>query len=87
MSWTVAKAWTSVVPNRGYRHFRLILQGGKGPSRWVELEAVLESGVRLRVEWSELKNKELWTSGWQQLPPDEEGLSPSGEAQHEIEQL
>ena len=71
MSWTVAKAWTSVQPQEGFRHFRLILQGGKGQSRWVELEAVLDSNVRLRIDWSELKNQELWTSGWQQLPPEE----------------
>ena len=71
MSWTVAECWTSVLPQEGYRHFRLILQGGKGHSRWVELEAVLDSNVRLRINWNELKNQELWTSGWQQLPPDE----------------
>ena len=71
MSWTVAKSWTSVTPQKGFRHFRLILQGGKVQSRWVELEAVLDSSVRLRIHWNELKNQELWTSGWQQLPPDE----------------
>ena len=48
-----------------------MLHGGKGQERWVELEAVLDSNVRLRVNWNELKNQELWTSGWQQLPPDE----------------
>ncbi|QNI76955.1 tryptophan-rich conserved hypothetical protein CHP02450 [Synechococcus sp. MVIR-18-1] len=37
----------------------------------MELEAVLDSSVRLRIHWNELKNQELWTSGWQQLPPDE----------------
>ena len=71
MSWTVAKCWTSVLPQEGYRHFRLILQGGKGHSRWVELEAVLDSNVRLRINWNELLNQEIWTSGWQQLPPEE----------------
>ena len=71
MSWTVAKSWTSVTPQKGFRHFRLILQGGQGQSRWVELEAVLDSSVRLCIHWNELKNQELWTSGWQQLPPDE----------------
>jgi tryptophan-rich hypothetical protein len=48
-----------------------MLQGGKGDERWVELEAVLNSKVRQRIAWSELKNRELWASGWQQLPPDE----------------
>jgi tryptophan-rich hypothetical protein len=71
MVWKVAQAWTSVNPQDGYRHFQVMLQGGKGQERWVELEAVLDSNVRLRVNWNELKNQELWTSGWQQLPPEE----------------
>ena len=71
MNWKVVQAWTSVNPQDGYRHFQVMLQGGKGQERWVELEAVLDSNVRLRVNRNELKNQELWTSGWQQLPPDE----------------
>ena len=71
MVWKVAQAWTSVNPQDGYRHFQVMLQGGKGQERWVELEAVLDSNVRIRVNWNELKNQELWTSGWQQLPPEE----------------
>ena len=71
MIWKVAQAWTSVNPQDGYRHFQVMLQGGKGQERWVELEAVLDSNVRLRVNWNEIKNQELWTSGWQQLPPEE----------------
>ena len=71
MVWKAAQAWTSVNPQDGYRHFQVMLQGGKGDERWVELEAVLNSKVRRRIAWSELKNRELWASGWQQLPPDE----------------
>ena len=71
MTWKIAQAWTSVNPQQGFRHFQVMLQGGKGQERWVELEAVLDSNVRLRVNWNELKNQELWTSGWQQLPPEE----------------
>ena len=71
MNWKVAQAWTSVNPQDGYRHFQVMLQGGKGDERWVELEAVLNSKVRRPIAWSELKNRELWASGWQQLPPDE----------------
>ena len=71
MNWKVAQAWTSVNTQDSYRHFQVMLQGGKGQERWVELEAVLDSNVRLRVNWNELKNQELWTSGWQQLPPEE----------------
>ena len=41
MNWKVAQAWTSVNSQDGYRHFQVMLQGGKGDERWVELEAVL----------------------------------------------
>ena len=71
MTWRVAQAWTSILPQEGYRHFRVMLKGGKGQERWVELEAVLDSNVRRRVAWKELQNKTVWMSGWRQLPPAE----------------
>ena len=71
MTWKVAQAWTSILPQEGYRHFRVMLKGGKGQERWVELEAVLDSNVRRRVAWKELQNKTVWMSGWRQLPPAE----------------
>ena len=43
MAWRPARAWTSQRPVAGYRHFELIMQGGRGPQRWVELAAVLGS--------------------------------------------
>ena len=51
MGWRPAQAWTSQSPVAGYRHFRLVLQGGKGRERWVELEAVLDAHTRQRVAW------------------------------------
>ena len=71
MTWKIAQAWTSVNPQQGFRHFQVMLQGGKGEERWVELEAVLDSKVRRRIAWSELKNRKYWASGWKQLPPAE----------------
>ncbi len=71
MTWKIAQAWTSVLPLEGYRHFQVILQGGKGVERWVELEAVLNSSMRRRIAWNELKNQDYWESGWKQLPPSE----------------
>ena len=71
MTWKIAHAWTSVNPQQGFRHFQVMLQSGKGEERWVELEAVLDSKVRRRIAWSELKNQKYWTSGWKQLPPVE----------------
>ena len=53
MGWNPARAWTSQDPVGGYRHFQLVLQGGRGDQRWVELAAVLAPGYRERVlRWS-----------------------------------
>ena len=68
MGWNPARAWTSQDPVGGYRHFQLVLQGGRGDQRWVELEAVLEPGYRERVRWRDLKDRSRWISGWQSIP-------------------
>ena len=70
--WPPNKAWTSSTSKFGFRHFELIDYGGKGEKRWVELFAVLDHNVRIKVPWSELKNLSIWTSGWLQLPKKEE---------------
>jgi tryptophan-rich hypothetical protein len=49
MGWNPARAWTSQAPVGGYRHFQLVLQGGRGDQRWVELAAVLAPEHRERV--------------------------------------
>ena len=72
MAWKPAQAWTSCQAVAGYRHFRLVLQGGKGRQRWVELEAVLDPESRVRIAWRDLNDREQWQSGWQQLPPDDD---------------
>ena len=54
---------------RGYRHFCLLGERGKGRGRTVELQAVLDRGFRLLVPVQELRRRELWQPGWQQLPP------------------
>ena len=53
---------------RGYRHFSLLGERGKGPERAAELQAVLDRGFRLLVPVRELRRRELWQPGWQQLP-------------------
>ena len=65
-------AWTSQQPVAGYRHFELVMQGGQGPARWVDLAPVLAPSHRERVLWTELKDRTRWVSGWQQLPKDDE---------------
>lgn len=55
--------------SRGYCHFSLLGERGQGAERSVELQAVLERGFRLVVPLRELRNRQLWQPGWQQLPP------------------
>ncbi|MBL6738834.1 MAG: TIGR02450 family Trp-rich protein [Planctomycetaceae bacterium TMED241] len=71
MTWKPALAWTSRHPREGRRHFRLVLQGGRGSGRWVELVSVLTPEVRLRQSFQELQDRTQWQSGWQTIPPDE----------------
>ena len=71
MPWKPAKAWTSITSREGRRHFRVVLQGGHGAERWVELASLLEPQVRLRESWKQLQDKALWQSGWQPIPPDD----------------
>lgn len=59
----------ALVTTRGYRHFALLGERGKGKDRAVELEAVLEPQFRLVVPLRELGDRQLWQPGWQQLPP------------------
>ncbi len=59
--------------SKGYRHFEVIQFGGRGAERWVELFPVLKKEIRLKVDWSELKNHKEWASGWLHLPESKDG--------------
>ena len=72
MRWPPNKAWTSIKPFKGYRHFVAINYGGKGDDRWINLVSVLDGEARLKVLWKELKDSSQWMSGWHQLPREEE---------------
>ncbi len=75
MSWKPAEAWTSFSPREGRRHFRVVLQGGRGSDRWVELVSLLSPRVRLRENWKDLKDASKWQRGWQPIPPDDSDSS------------
>ncbi|WP_320664595.1 TIGR02450 family Trp-rich protein [Prochlorococcus sp. MIT 1223] len=72
MRWPPNKAWTSSEPREGFRHFEVDSYGGKGDERWVELIAILDESIRFKVSWTELKTFAKWTSGWLQLPKQDE---------------
>lgn len=71
----LSAAWTAQ-PARaegsgGYRHFALLGQRGRGQERSVELQAVLDPSYRLLVPLGELRDRQAWQPGWQQLPQDQ----------------
>ena len=68
----LAQHWTSSEPRLGFRHFRVVGEGGRGRDRWVELVALLDSTKRLRLSYRDLRDPASWSSGL--LPVVEEML-------------
>ena len=66
----LAQHWTSSEPQQGFRHFRVVGQGGRGAERWVELLAVLDATQRLRLPLRDLRDPALWSSGLQLIVED-----------------
>ena len=67
--------WTSSEAQRGFRHFRVVGQGGRGQKRWVELASVLDPTQRLRLSLQDLHDPLQWRSGLR--PVVEDALSES----------
>ena len=66
----LAQHWTSSEPQQGFRHFRVVGQGGRGAERWVEVVAVLDATQRLRLPLRDLRDPALWRSGLQPVVED-----------------
>ena len=66
----LAQHWTSSEPQQGFRHFRVVGQGGRGAERWVELVAVLDATQRLQLPLRDLRDPALWSSGLQRVVED-----------------
>ncbi len=71
MRWPPHKAWTSLTSRKGYKHFEVKQYGGKKDKRWVELVAILNKNIYIRVNCIELFSSKKWESGWKQLSKDE----------------
>ena len=83
----LAQHWTSSKPQQGFRHFRVVAQGGRGAERWVELVAVLDSTQRLRLPLRDLRDPALWGSGLQAVVedlPSEPALEAQGSEQESL---
>ena len=72
MRWPPNKAWTSTYKREGYRHFEVKSYGGQKKERWVVLSPVNNKDIVIQLKWSELQMLSEWTSGWLQLPNDED---------------
>jgi len=66
----LAQHWTSAEAQLGFRHFRVVGQGGRGTERWVELASVLDPAQRLRLPLADLRDPLLWRSGLQPVVED-----------------
>tara|TARA_B100001250_G_scaffold388396_1_gene386619 strand:- start:44 stop:259 length:216 start_codon:yes stop_codon:yes gene_type:complete len=71
MRWPPNQAWTSSTKKEGYRHFAVQSYGGKKDDRWVDLFAINNKDIVIRVMWTELKTYSKWTSGWLVLPKED----------------
>ena len=68
MRWPPNKAWTSICLYKGFRHFVAINYGGAQEKKWVNMVSVIDAGIRLRVDWYELRDSSKWITGWHQIP-------------------
>ena len=64
MSWPPVKAWTSKVCIDRHVHFVAINYGGELLKKWVILMSVIDSGVVVKVPWSQLVDSSKWEPGW-----------------------
>ena len=65
MRWPPNKAWTSKNKIKGQRHFVVINYGINQKQYWVNLVSVIDSNICFILNFNELRNKSLWTPGWQ----------------------
>tara|TARA_Y100001968_G_C19352112_1_gene715193 strand:- start:905 stop:1243 length:339 start_codon:yes stop_codon:yes gene_type:complete len=64
MIWPPVKAWTSKTRIKGQEHFVAINYGGSLLDRWVILISVIDSGVVVKVPFTELTDSSNWKCGW-----------------------
>ena len=68
MKWPPTLCWTAPFTNNGNRHFQVKCYGGKKDNRWVELFAIRDKDLLIKISWKDLKS--TWKSGWQILPKE-----------------
>lgn len=63
----VGSKWTAHQKTLGWRHFQVVNRKNEGGLVFAELVAACDSKVRFWINAKGLKNRDLWTAGWQSL--------------------
>jgi tryptophan-rich hypothetical protein len=69
----VGSKWTSKQKTWGWRHFQVVNRKNQGKWVFAEMIAACDSHVRFWINANQLKNPELWQSGWLPLQSMKEG--------------
>ena len=59
--------WTAVKPVMGWRHFQVEARQERSGVVFAHLRSVCDDSVSLWLNAKVLKNRRLWTAGWQTL--------------------
>ena len=63
----VGSKWTAQQKTLGWRHFQVVNRKNQGALVFAELVAACDPEVRFWINAKGLKNRNLWTAGWQSL--------------------
>lgn len=63
----VGSKWTARHKTLGWRHFQVANRKNEGGIVFAELVAACDPEVRFWINAKGLKNRDLWTAGWQSL--------------------
>ncbi|AAP99825.1 MULTISPECIES: TIGR02450 family Trp-rich protein [Prochlorococcus] len=67
IKWPPVKAWTSINPIQGERHFVAINYDVSNHNLWVNMVSVLDGKLYFRVTFEELNDNSMWLPGWKDL--------------------
>ncbi len=71
----VGSCWTARSETLGWRHFRVVNRKNQGALVFAELVAACDQSVRFWLNARALRNRALWSPGWQTLS-DQSGTDP-----------
>lgn len=63
----IGSKWTARQKTLGWRHFRVVNRKNQDGLVFAELVAACDPDVRFWINAKGLKNRHLWTAGWQTL--------------------